>query len=148
MPALDLPITAQGALVNVYVGVSLPRAEALKKLGQSAPALVPGIFLIDTGASGTCLDSALLRQLGIHPSGCVDVQTPTTQGVPHVCEQYDVSIYIPGADPSKGGLYVPALAVLDTPLSTQGIDGLIGRDVLSQCVLIYNAGLKVCTLAY
>jgi hypothetical protein len=92
--------------------------------------------LIDTGASGTCVDTTLLAPLGLTPTGSVPVQTPSTNGVPVQCPQYDVMLIIPGA----GGvpLTFQAFPVLCTDFSTQGISGLIGRDVLALCSLFYN----------
>lgn len=118
------------------------------KAGLPVPQWIPGVFLVDTGASGTCVDPAILAPLGLTPSGSVSVQTPSTGATPHQCSQYDVHLYIPGADESKEGLVIPAIAVLETALSAQGIDGLIGRDVLDLCTLIYNSGIKTFTLAY
>lgn len=130
------------------VGVSLPRQEALKLAGLPIPQWIPGQFLVDTGASGTCIDPALVLPLGIPPSGMVNVQTPSTGATPHACNQYDVSLYIPGADPSQEGLAIGAIAILETSLANQGISGLIGRDVLHGCTLIYNPAINMFTLAY
>jgi hypothetical protein len=118
------------------------------KAGFAVPLWISGTFLVDTGASGTCIDPTLIQPLGIPPSGRVHIQTPSTGSTSHECSQYDVSIYIPGADNSQEGLLIPALPILETPLMTQGIVGLIGRDILDRCTLIYNSGLKMFTLAY
>lgn len=148
MPAIHLPITQQGPLLRAYVGVSTYRADALIKAGLAAPKWISGIFLVDTGASGTCIDPALVQPLDIPPSGSVNVQTPSTGETPHPCSQYDVLLYIPGPDPGVDGLMIDAIPILETSLSPQGIDGLIGRDVLDRCTLIYNPGIKMFTLAY
>jgi hypothetical protein len=148
MPAINLPITALGPLLKVTVGVSHYRAAVLKKKGHQVPPGSQGTFLVDTGASGTCVDAKLLKPLGIQPTGSVDIQTPSTGKVPHPCSQYDVAILIPGMQQAQDGLFIPALAVIETSLSTQGIGGLLGRDVLDCCIFIYNAGLKSFTLAY
>lgn len=147
MPDFSVPITAQGALVRVAIGVSAFRQEALKRAGLPVPVWQLGDFLIDTGASGTCIDPALIQPLGITPSGAVNVQTPSTGDGAHPCYQYDVQLFIPGRDGSEG-LLVECLPILETALSSQGIAGLLGRDVLDRCLLVYNASLKTLTMAY
>lgn len=148
MPAISLPITHQGPIVQVAVGVSKYRAEAMREAGIEIPKWKVGYFLIDTGASGTCIDHSLIQPLTIPPSGAVNVQTPSTGDGHHSCYQYDVLLYIPGSDETKEGLMVESLPILETALSPQGIDGLLGRDVLDRCTLIYNSDLKMFTLAY
>jgi hypothetical protein len=140
-------------LLPVSVGVSEARRVTLLAQNLVPPSPVSGTFLVDTGASGTCMDSSLIGALGIPPSGCVDVQTPTTDGVPLTRDQYDVSIYVPNVkrlDPANWspGFVINALPVLGTSLKSQGIDGLIGRDILSMCVLIYNPMAGIFTLSY
>lgn len=148
MPAINLQLTAQGPLLQVLVNVSAFRADALTKAGQAVPQWVPGTFLLDTGASGTCVDPDILNPLRIPPSGSVSVQTPSTGATPHVCNQYDIQLYIPGQDPGQEGLLIAALPVLESVLAPQGIDGLLGRDVLERCTLIYNPAIRIFTLAY
>jgi hypothetical protein len=121
--------------------------QALNAQGMQLPAPATGTFLLDTGASCTAVDSALLGALGLQPTGRVSISTPSTAGQPHHCNQYDISIFIPGA-PGGGGHLVPALAVVETHLRSQGIDGLIGRDVLDGCTFIYNGTARMFTLAY
>lgn len=120
----------------------------MQKAGLPVPSMVQGTFLVDTGASGTCVDPRLVAPLGLTPSGSVSMQTPSTNGVPVVCSQYDVSVYIPGADANAGGFFIPALPILETGLSSQGIDGLIGRDIINRCTMIYNGSAGMFTLAY
>lgn len=148
MPAISLPIDALGPIIRVAVGVSQFRVDALKRANLPVPQWQVGTFLIDTGASGTCIDHALVQPLGIPPTGAVNVQTPSTGNGSHSCYQYDVLLYIPGTDASVSGLLVDCLPIIETSLSPQGIDGLIGRDVLDRCTLIYNSGIKMFTLTY
>lgn len=95
MPAINLPISPNGPLIQALIGVSTPRAEAMALAGIVVPNWVQGTFLIDTGASITCIDPGIIDPLNIPPSGAVNVQTPSTGEGAHMCNQYDVLFYIP-----------------------------------------------------
>ena len=147
MPCINVNIAAGGPLLIVHVGVSAPRMQALQAANHTIPPVATGTFLIDTGASATCADPALIAGLMLQPTGRVGISTPSTAGQPHFCEQFDVSIYIPGSTPTIGHM-IPAIPIVATHLRSQGIDGLIGRDVLKACTLIYNGTADWFTLAY
>lgn len=148
MPSISVSFAPNGPIVQVMVGVSIPREDAMRKAGVAVPAPVLGTFLIDTGASNTCIDPKLMAPLPIMPSGAVAMQTPSTNGVPVMCNQYDVTIFIPSGGSGARGFLIPALPIIEASLSTQGISGLIGRDVLDRCVMVYNGSLKTLTLSY
>lgn len=76
------------------------------------------------------------------------VHTPTTGSEAHSAEQYDVSIIVPGTGAQHAPLVIPAAPVLSASLTRQGIDALIGRDILRDCILIYNGTLGLFTLAF
>jgi len=137
MPSINVNIAAGGPLLIVHVGISAPRLQALMAAGQPAPPGTTGTFLVDTGASCTAIDPALLSTLGLQPTGRVSISTPSTVGTPHQCDQFDVSIFIPGSMATVGH-FIPAIPIVATHLRSQGIDGLIGRDVLKDCTLIYH----------
>ncbi len=148
MPSINLTFTQAGPLVLAHVGVSSPHREALLAASKPVPQLVTGTFLLDTGASGTCIDPSLVAPLNLTPTGAVMMQTPSTAGTPVRCYQYDISLIIPGSKPSDAPLIIGAVPVIVTPFRSQGIDGLIGRDVLNDCLFIYNGPIGVMTLSY
>jgi hypothetical protein len=83
------------------------------------------------------------------PTGVATVNTPSTGNQPHVADQYDVSIFVPGAAPGHPPLVVANIPVICAELlQSQGFHALIGRDVLSLCVLIYNGTTNLFMLAY
>jgi hypothetical protein len=89
----------------------------------------------------------LIRILGLQPTGRTAIRTPSTGGAVHYCDQYDVSLFIPGSTSSAGHL-VEAMPVITTHVRSLGLDGLLGRDVLNNCILIYNGTASAFTLAY
>lgn len=139
MPHLSGQVTLWGPLINVLVGVSGPRGAALTAAGQPIPAPVVARMVVDTGASLSAVDCTILQQLGLQPTGQIALHTPSTQGVPHSANQFDVSLTIYGAVPGSLPVYAAqALPVVDGSFKPQGIDGLVGRDVLAGARMIYG----------
>lgn len=148
MPLFTLQIVPQGPIVRAYIGVSVARREALAAQSQAVPNPVPIFALIDTGASNTCVDPSVLAQLDLTPTGQVSVNTPSTGSAPVVTDQYDVSIFIPGALETHPPLTRQNVGVILSELVPQGIHALIGRDVLAECLLTYNGPSGTFTLSY
>ena len=76
-----------------------------------------------------------------------DSDTPSTNGITHSCNQYDIMLFIPGA-PGGQGCLVEAVGVIETTLAAQGIDGLIGRDLLDRWTCVYNGSAGIFTICY
>lgn len=139
MPHLTLPILADGPVLDVIIGVSHARRDALNKARQSIPKPVKIRALIDTGASGTVIDSAPLGKLNLQPTGQIPIHTPSTEGVPELKYQFDVSIIFvhPAAT-----LTINEHPIIESSLAAQGIQALIGRDLLARCVLVYDGAAR------
>lgn len=114
--------------------------------GVAVPTPVLAVLLIDTGASCTCIDPATVSPLNLQPTGATQFQTPSTNGVHHSCNLYDISLLMPA--PRGTPFFVPALPIVETHLRSQGIDGLIGRDLLKQWTLYYNGQVDQICIAY
>lgn len=89
------------------------------------------MLLVDTGASMTCVDRALLVALGAPVIGDTMVQTPSGSELQQL---FACGIAFPGSNVPS----INKLTVCGSNLSKQGIIGLLGRDVLSRALLIYN----------
>jgi predicted aspartyl protease len=61
--APSIALLSQGPVVQVVLSVAQTIADQLMQQGFSVPAPVPGLALIDTGASATCIDDATAQQL-------------------------------------------------------------------------------------
>ena len=127
------------------VGVSRPRAAALEAAGAVIPPPVAIDFLIDTGASSTVVDEAAIAPLSLPPTGQAHVRTPTTGEAAESRWLYDVGLMLYQADNSR---MFNSLAVIATNLGVQGIGGLLGRDVLQSCLLVYDGTAGTYSLAF
>lgn len=116
-------------------------AEALVNAGKDVPPGVHGEILIDTGATHTCVERTVLEALGIAPVAQCEVFTPQgkdEQGL------YPCGLAFPGTPlPSR-----PELFVIGSDLKRQGILALMGRDLLSLGVFVYNGTAGHWTLTF
>lgn len=128
-----------GPLVDMHVWVGIPVEEALKKAGSKIPEPVAVKGMIDTGATGSVIQSAIAQQLGLQPVGVVSISTPSSDNVP--CLQYIVRLIFPN------NVIVESLAI-EAPLRGQHIQCLIGRDVLAHGVFVYTGYINQFTLSF
>jgi len=62
---------AGGPQLQLYVGVSHARGQALLQGGQTIPQLRLIRGLVDTGASTTAIDPSVIQGLGLSPTGSI-----------------------------------------------------------------------------
>jgi hypothetical protein len=146
VPLIRLPLTAGQPIVPVHIGVS----ERLKKQLQAAGALVPSPvrmnLIVDTGASLSALDKEMIAPLKLPPSGAVQMRPVSiSETISHPTNGYHVSLLLPA--PECPALRLDALLVFEGAFRHQGIDGLLGRDVLAHCLFVYDAPAGCFTLA-
>lgn len=147
MPHFLLPVHQNGPLIDAFVGVSSARHAALTAQNQAIPNPVRIRALVDTGASGTCVDPSVVASLGLTPTGQTPMSTPSTGTTPHIADQYDVSLIIPCQN--KPPLVQQTVGVACVQLlAPQGFHALIGRDLLRQCVLTYDGTRGFFIIAY
>lgn len=94
----------------------------------------------------TSLDPCILQRLGVVSKGAVPVHTPSTDHTkPHFANQYDVSLILRHPQATRTW---HALPVLEASLQHQGIQALIGRDVLNFCLFTYDGNSRMFALAF
>lgn len=77
----------------------------------------------DTGATGTCISKELVSRLHLLPIGKVKVHTPSGMGT---LNKYMVNLVLNNEVVFENWL------VMDSEIGTQGIDVLIGMDIISE----------------
>jgi predicted aspartyl protease len=118
-----------GPIIEVVVFPPQPIFNKLRQEGKTPPSRKL-IALIDTGASGSCIDDPIASELGLIARDVVSIQTPSGESQQSV---YDLGFAMPGLQTS----IIPIMAI-GANLTNQPYDALIGRDILKLCTLIYN----------
>ena len=137
-------LSSAGPLLQVQVMVPPALAALLGQSNQPIPAPGTGWALIDTGATRTCVDKVVLNKLGVQATGTI---TTGTAAGPAQQFLYPAKLTFPSAN-----FDLEFGSVIGVDLGGQSIAGknvivLLGRDVLSRCILIYNGPGGVFTLA-
>ncbi len=132
-------------MIDVLVGVSNPKKQALLAAQLPVPNPVPIRALIDTGSSCTCLDPTIIQQLGLVATGTTPMITPTTGPNPVNCNQYDIHLIL--VHPALH-FNLLALAVVESQVLHQGFHLLLGRDVLAGCHLSYQGHSQTFSLCF
>jgi len=78
--------------------------------------------------------------------GSINVNAPGSGGNTLIRKQYEVTLYIPAN--ATRGCNLQDIGMLEVSLSAQGLDGLIGRDVIDQWTCIYNGATSTFTICY
>lgn len=127
-----------GPVLAVQIEIPAALATQLQKDNQKIPSPVLGQALIDTGASVSAVDAAVVGQLGVQPVGIKNVGTA---GGPQQQATYPAKFSFPGTKlPSIefNELLGANLAGQQLPLPQGQIIALLGRDILQLFILVYN----------
>lgn len=131
-----------GPRLPVEVKVPNALANYLTQKGQPVPSPVSGEALVDTGASVSCVDETVIQRLGVNPVGISQVGTPSSARTAQF--QYPAPFAFPGTTLPQ----IEIAHALGSVLQPQGLLALIGRDILSNFVFIYNGPGGFVTLSY
>jgi predicted aspartyl protease len=130
LTASDL-VARMGCRIVVTLAMPLAQRELVISEGGTPPNSITGLGLVDTGASATCIDEQVARDLGLRSVGSVRIGTP--DGVSdHL--QYLVEAQNLGGVADQGVLWT----VTSASLAQQNLVALIGTDILRYCVFNYN----------
>lgn len=112
----------------MIISVFTEKYETIKKklinsaIIESGGASIPAIAQWDTGATGTCISKEVVAQLGLKPTGMINVRTPSGIGT---MNKYIVNLIL------NNEVKILNLVVMDSEIGKQGIDVLIGMDIIS-----------------
>ncbi len=137
MPYINGPILPGGPVVDVLVGAPAAKAALLHKHGFPVPNPVPVRALIDTGASLSAFAPRVFSALDLNPIDQIPVLTPSTRpDAPHVCDRFLVSLSLVAEGRACPFPDTEVMAA-DCWLEDEGIEALVGRDILDRCFFQY-----------
>jgi hypothetical protein len=120
-----------GAIAPIRIGVSQPRTEFLQSKGLQAPPLLEVFALLDTVASRTVVSKRICEQLGLKVRNVILMTSASHENVP--TPEYDIQILM-----DLARFHVGTIFVLGAELAGQSFQCLIGRDIMSLGIFIYN----------
>jgi len=134
-------LQARGAALQVEISIPSTLATVLQQTQAPLPTPHVGLALIDTGASITAVEEAVLRGLGLTATSVIEVEVP---GGSAARSLYRCDISLPGTPIPT----LPFNSVVGTGLARLGYSALIGRDVLQHFQFVYNGAEGFWTLAF
>jgi gag-polyprotein putative aspartyl protease len=145
--SLTVPILTSGALIEVHLGLSDARRRVMQRQSRAVPPPTKATLLIDTGASMSLVDEALMRTLQITPTSVTSYHSSSTSGIAQQCSVYDVSLVLGGVA-TVNSLCIDPLPVMATAFINHPFEGLLGRDVLSRLQMAWSGRTQSLTLSY
>lgn len=141
-------LAALGAVFAIEIQLHPAMAQALAQQNQPIPAGIPGLALIDTGASGTCVHEPILQQLSINPVGVVQGLTAAGAVKQNL---YPARLVFPATGwmldvPNTVGVNLAGQVANIVP--PQPIVALLGRDLLSAWTMTWNGPGGFWTVAF
>jgi predicted aspartyl protease len=135
-PAIALQL--RGPIIQVSVTIEQNAGKGLLSQGKALPVPKSGLALIDTGATGTCIDDQAAKELGLPVIDVAKMTSATHKD--QSCNVYPVQINLPS-------VVLNSPRTMGAALAPQGLLVLIGRDVLQNCTLFYNGPTGQITLS-
>jgi hypothetical protein len=142
---VHLSMTGDRPIIPVLVGVSNLRFQVLRAANQPQPQPINVSMLVDTGSSRCCITPGLLAPLGLTSIGKIPLHTPSTGGAPVSCDLYEVSFMIPHP---HSPLFLPVMPIVECCPLSGPVQGLLGRDFLKRCLLVYEGQAQTFALAF
>jgi predicted aspartyl protease len=131
-----------GLLLDVQIGISFPQYQKLQQMGLPVPKAVQTVALIDTGASISCISPDLAEAANLVQRGEVPISGVGAQ------EQINAPMYDAAIKFTSMNVMIPAIPLVAVKLAGKKIGCLIGRDLLSQGILIYHGKPGLFTFAF
>jgi predicted aspartyl protease len=136
MPVIKSPITHHGPVIDLWVGPNEPRKRVLTKNGFPVPDPICVKALIDTGSSYSAVDPSILQALDLKLIDTIPVRIPMAKEEVEHLDKYVVGLLMKAEGLEK---LLDTIEVIAPSFGNEdGIQALIGRDVLSHCKFSYD----------
>jgi hypothetical protein len=135
-----------GPLVAVEIAIPAALKAHLAEKALPIPPAKSGFALIDTGAFATAVDEQVFKDLGVSPIDSLETNTPHGKGTSSI---YPASVSFPGLAVRELKMErVVGCNLMWKTRDDKEILMLLGRDLLSHFVLIYNGVNSDITLCF
>lgn len=128
-------LISTGPLLNVEVSIPNELANLFTKEKKVIPAPKAGLALIDTGATRTGVDKSVITQLGVQPVGITETLTAGGKVKQNL---FPAHLRFPGEKIDIDFSSVLGVDLTGHQINKRPIIALLGRDVLSKFLFIYN----------
>lgn len=133
-----------GPILPVELAIPSSLSRMLAEQGQNIPSPVSGFILIDTGATRSAVDINTILRLSVNAIGITNLMSASGESQHNL---YPAKFSFPGLK-----FEVEFSSLVGVDLSRQSIGGqqiiaLMGRDLLSRCLLVYNGTKGSCSVA-
>jgi hypothetical protein len=146
MPTLNGPITPDGALVTLAIGVSEKRRQILQRLNFPVPMPSKVRALLDPGSEVSFADAMALQHLGITPHTHLPLLSSASGTTVNVLPVRYLSVTLLDAA-DQPMMYWPIASVYATTYDPAAVvHGVFGRDLLADCVFLYDGKSGVFSL--
>ncbi|WP_339088908.1 aspartyl protease family protein [Variovorax paradoxus] len=122
-------------------------AALLRRQGKEVPERIELELLLDTGADTTTIKEMHMRSLGVPVRGATEVRGATTDAGATECNTYDLSLEFINSAGDRP-LTLTSVEVIGRPFHNEMIDGVVGRDVMSNMVLTIEGHLRQFSVVY
>jgi len=125
-----------GPVLEAEIDIPSALSDYLKQEKKRIPKPIKGWVLIDTGATRTAIDERTIKKLKVPSVGTTSVTTARGKKTCNLypCKLRFTSTAIPSMDLTRAtGVNLARQSVVNRP-----IIALLGRDVLSKVVFVYN----------
>ena len=120
-----------GPVLRVSLRPPPSRIAYLVGAGRPPPTPVSGLALVDTGADATCVDRRVAERARLGFVGETRMTSATHDG--EIVPLYSGRLAIDGLARD-----IELETICGLNLEPQGLVAVIGRDILEECVLVYN----------
>jgi hypothetical protein len=145
MPHLRVPIGGDGPVIDLGVWIDRAEAHAMSAQGATIPPAQTIRALIDTGADISAVHPLVLSQLGVPATGTARIRRPSTSRSYQNVSLFDTRLGFGGA--SAGVVWV-SLSTVGVVPSTPGVLAIVGRDMLRNCLFLYDGFRAELLLTY
>jgi hypothetical protein len=134
-----------GPLIRVEISITDSLKRTYQLLNIPVPPPIRGLGVIDTGAYSSGVDKDILARFGVQPTGTREITSAGTKGDLDV---FPVKINFPTTTMNRALEEAIAIYPMNTTYKNSPVIALIGREVLRDCVLIYNGKTGIYTLTH